>query len=511
MSTTVADHGTLARWCADPVAFIADALRNPETGQPFILFEPQVRFLREAFTLTPDGRLPYRDLLFSAPKKSGKTALGAWALLYAVVVLGGSFGEGYTIANDEEQSVGRVFRAAARMVEASPVLRASARIYTDRIEFPGSGATVTALASDYAGAAGANPTLTVFDELWAYSGERFQRLWDEMVPVPTRQVSARLTVSYAGFAGESTVLESLYRRGLKGEAIAPALYRQPGSFLMFWTHEPIAPWQTAAWIEEMRGTLRTNAFLRMVENRFVTTESLFAPLEEWDACTDPEARPVIADGTLPVWVGVDASWKHDSTAVVVCAWDAATGRVRVVAHKTFQPSPDDPLDFEQVLEAHLLDLRERFLLRAVWFDPLQMINSAQRLARVGLPMVEFSQTVPNLIEASTALYDLIRGRNLVVYPADDLRLAISRAVGIETSRGVRIAKEKAAHKIDVVVALAMAALPTVREGPSRPIDLRRDVLLGPRRLTAQAFGQAAREFDWLAGAAKVRQRWEDLP
>ena len=45
-----------------------------------------------------------------------------------------------------------------------------------------------------------------------------------------------------------------------------------------------------------------------------------------------------------------------------------------------------------------------------------------------------------------------------------MRLAVSRSVAVETSRGWRIAKEKASHKIDVVVALAMAALGAVRQG-----------------------------------------------
>jgi phage terminase large subunit-like protein len=39
-----------------------------------------------------------------------------------------------------------------------------------------------------------------------------------------------------------------------------------------------------------------------------------------------------------------------------------------------------------------------------------------------------------------------------------MRLSIQRAVAVETARGWRIAKEKASHKIDVVVALGMAAL-----------------------------------------------------
>ena len=40
-------------------------------------------------------------------------------------------------------------------------------------------------------------------------------------------------------------------------------------------------------------------------------------------------------------------------------------------------------------------------------------------------------------------------------------------MALETSRGWRIAKEKTTHKIDVVVALAMAALGAVQGGQAR--------------------------------------------
>jgi hypothetical protein len=60
-------------------------------------------------------------------------------------------------------------------------------------------------------------------------------------------------------------------------------------------------------------------------------------------------------------------------------------------------------------------------------------------------------------------YELIKGRNLVVYPDAEMRLAVQRSVAIETSRGWRLAKEKASHKIDVVVALSLAALGAVTE------------------------------------------------
>ena len=45
-------------------------------------------------------------------------------------------------------------------------------------------------------------------------------------------------------------------------------------------------------------------------------------------------------------------------------------------------------------------------------------------------------------------------------------LAVSRAVAIESPRGWRIAKEKQAHKIDVVTALGMAALAAIQRQSS---------------------------------------------
>jgi len=164
----------------------------------------------------------------------------------------GRYAEGYCLANDLEQSTGRVFQAIARIVEASPLLRETAQIMQSKIAFPSAGATITALASDYAGAAGSNPTIVVFDELWGYMSERAHRLWDEMVPVPTRAVSVRLTITYAGFEGESDLLEALYKRGLRGEEVAPSLYRQPG-LLMLWSHEPVAPWPPLLGVMPSRG------------------------------------------------------------------------------------------------------------------------------------------------------------------------------------------------------------------------------------------------------------------
>ena len=85
-----------------------------------------------------------------------------------------------------------------------------------------------------------------------------------------------------------------------------------------------------------------------------------------------------------------------------------------------------------------------------------MASTAQRLKRAHVPIEEFPQSVPNLTAASQNLFELVQGRNLLLYPDKAMRLAVSRAVAVESSRGWRISKEKQSHKIDVVVALAMA-------------------------------------------------------
>jgi hypothetical protein len=78
-----------------------------------------------------------------------------------------------------------VFQAVKRIVEKSPLLRREAKITQNRIEFPETGATITAIGSDYAGSAGANPSVSAFDELWAFTSERSVR-----PPFPTLPIIA---------------------------------------------------------------------------------------------------------------------------------------------------------------------------------------------------------------------------------------------------------------------------------------------------------------------------------
>ena len=212
------EQSALERWRNDPAEFITEVLRDPETGKPFILLDAEKEFLKCAYALDADGRLLYPDNGVRSAKEIRQDRIRGDARAYHGAYLRRPFAEGYVIANDLEQSQGRVFQAVRRIVEKSPLLLREARVTQYRIEFPATGAAITAIASDYAGAAGANPTISCFDELWGYTSERITTAMGRNGAVAHAQDFLRFTTTYAGFEGESSLLEELHN----GDARCPS-------------------------------------------------------------------------------------------------------------------------------------------------------------------------------------------------------------------------------------------------------------------------------------------------
>jgi phage terminase large subunit-like protein len=472
----------------DLVAFLDDCLPRNELGQPWRLLDHQRTILNAAFTFDRDGRLAWDTILYSCSKKSGKTALNAAVTLWWAFTQEAP-NELLVIANDLEQAQARVFKALVGLLQHNPDLARSAEVLTSKITLS-NGTTITALASEYAGAAGSNHGLTSWDELWGYTSESSRRLWEELTPVPTRRNSIRFITTYAGWEGESELLHSLYKLGVgpeehpegQGEPLLPVsglrrfltkpfpLYaNREARLLSYWDHEPRMPWQTPAYYGTQRRTLRPNTYLRLHENRWATTESTFLTPELWDACVDRDRTPLLPTTEHPLFVGVDASTKHDSSAVVAVRWDGE--RLALAQHRIWRPSPEHPLDLEATIESYLRELHARYRVKAIVCDPYQLHRSITTLASAGLPIREFPQTVDRTTRMGQALFDLLTGRNLSLYSAPDLREQALSTVAVESVRGFRIAKERAAKKIDAIVALAMACVAALDGGRPSPLQI----------------------------------------
>ena len=264
MATSV--HSAINVYRSDIIAFAEAEYFLASTGVPIELLEHQRRILRDVFTRDEDGRFPYQTVIYSCPKKSGKTEIGGLVAEW-FALSEGTFNEVYTPANDEEQSQGRVFKAVARSIQSNPRL-SSVVVNKGVITFP-DGTEIRALASDYAGIAGANPGLTVWDELWAYTSENARRLYDELTPVPTRKNSMRFIATYAGIEGESHLLEELYKQAMEGERLyddLPVWVNREASVYCYWDTEPRMPWQTPEYYERAKHDLRNrpNSYRRRI-------------------------------------------------------------------------------------------------------------------------------------------------------------------------------------------------------------------------------------------------------
>ena len=229
--------------------------------------------------------------------------------------------------------------------------------------------------------------------------------------------------------------------------------------LFAWATTPLSPWQkingsNEAWLAEQRSLTRPSQFARQFENKFVSSEVtlLTDGGADWDACIKLSA-PQHSNPMVPVFVGIDASTKRDSTAVVVVSGEKDDVILR--DHKIFQPTGNSPVNFQEV-EDYLLAIKKKYPLCTLVYDQYQLVSMMQRLSKWGLKVEEFIQNLQNLSAATQCLFDLIRYQRLQVYPDSKLRDAIIHTIVEEKTTGFRIVKN-ASDKNDIVLALAMAA------------------------------------------------------
>ncbi len=308
---------------------------DPATGrtlpgqiEPFKLHRHQRRVLNQFFTKRRQpgeyrARMPYRTLVYSCPKKSGKTEVSA-AVVWAWIRLYG--GLGLSVANDKDQSRSNMF---ARILAFLRRLRAQdqetyhrlvKRVTGDTVELAEPGiitglpGRIRAIPCDPYGEAGHEDLSIVnFDELWAYGrSEVTWRLWTELQPIPTLEHSCRFVTTYAGFFGESEVLYSVYEQAVRPDPQNPdiatgehppgledlPIYHQ-GSLCAYWDTRARMPWHTDQFLEEAREDpvvkLRPSEYRRLWQNRWTTGLEAFLDIEQLDRLMDDGERHGLAN------------------------------------------------------------------------------------------------------------------------------------------------------------------------------------------------------------------------
>ena len=274
-----------------------------------------------------------------------------------------------------------------------------------------------------------------------------RKIWAATTPMPATK-------------GESVLLEGSQARPGTAE-IGKDLCGD--GILMFWTHDrlPVA----------VSGLARRTAAIASAEpiptpdrSQFVTRESTFVT---WRSGTPPLIRKPRRLLAILNWKSSLALCQHETRFHRHCCreWDKAEQKVRLVTHRVFQPSPDDPLDFEDTVETPD-ELANRFRVRRVLLSLANAERCAATRPRRNInPRISADGQQSDIGVAKSIRAD--RARQPLVYRGRDAP-AVSRCVAIEGSRGWRIAKEKQSHKIDFVVALTMACWAAVSDANAGP-------------------------------------------
>jgi hypothetical protein len=492
--------------------FVDSVIKLNEAGNPFRLTEHQ----RLIFNLADELRDDWNQFLYSCIKKSGKTTLNAirgikWALENPDDEL-------VDQANDFDQATGRVFNAQVKLCEKNKI---RCRVLSDRIIFP-NGSIIKAIASDFAGEAGANQGFHSCDEPWGIVTENGIRLLEELTPLLNKP-SIRFISSYAGWLNQSKWLWDLYLQAVgkdqhpQGQAryvsntldLPLYLNREAGIFC-YWDSGVEArrmPWQQGVkadrYYEQQKRNLRAGAFARLHLNQWGSGDDKFISEEMWQSITDENMSP-ITTGAVGLFGGWDASTKKDSTAVVFVAWDG--NKIRLVNHKIFKPSFLKPVDF-QLVEDYVRAIRGANHVIKIFADPHQLFSTIRKLQKEGFPVEEYAQTLPNLGMMASNLFDGFNYGTLRTYAADDLKQHALNAIAVEGPRGYVIKKERAAGKIDGLIALGMAVVAAVQHG--RPSNM--DVWSGGHTVLSNPedyphpMDSVMENVDWMSA---ISRRWQ---
>jgi len=433
----------------DIIKYLQDQYYIIETKEPVVLEAWQkTRIFEPLFKLNEEGLRQFSLAVIGLPKKNSKSTMASMVANF-FLFQDCENGEIILTANSREQSSWIIFDKLKKSIQMNKRQLKEVKIYEDVIEVKRSGSVARVIAPNYKTGSGTNPSLVIWDELWAMELDRERKFWDELTTVPTRKNPLTLVVSYAGF-DELSLLYELYKRGLA---------KTDKEMFFIWSHRNLASWITKKYLDKQRERLRPNTFLRLHECRWTSSESAFVSPEMWDSCIDNNLRPILPGFKGQLSVGIDIGYSHDSSSVVGVYREG--DRVILGCHKCWIPTKKNPIDIEETVEKYLKELHKNYNVNSFVYDPYQFHRSGVSLAKEGLKMCEYPQTTDRLVLAGENLYSLIKGRNLITYQDREIRDHILKAIAKESTRGFRLIKSKQSERIDLAISLAMSCVKAV--------------------------------------------------
>lgn len=454
----------------DPVAWIETNFIIPELKKGIELAPYQRAVLREACRKDDYGKFIYNIILWSDIKKSAKSCIAAAIALYRAYH--SEWGSIKVIANDLKQADSRVAFYLRRAIELHPHMTDIRQVrYLTSFS---NHSTIEAIPIDPAGEAGGNDDLIIFSELWAFKHAKANQMWTEMALSPTKfGYSQRWVETYAGYNGESPILERLYESGVtNGERIDLSYGNNDlsdlevfvnGDMLSLWNTQPRLPFQTPEYYASEERQQQPNEFRRIHKNEWGSAIEKFVNIIWWDACR--EELPSLTKREQLI-LGVDAAIGSSSMSYVADCF-AVVGVTRHPHRKQdiairyagiWQAEKGKLLDFEPI-ENEIKRLCSEYSVYEVAYDNYQLHDMMMRLKNLQIANFKaFGQASDRLI-ADKQLQTKIISKSLAHDGNPLLRQHIDNAnaqTQAGNKEGIRIVKRNEVKKVDAAVALSQA-------------------------------------------------------
>lgn len=464
-------------------------------GKRLRLLDWQKDFLMRLFGWrNPDGTRRFRRFYLEVAKKNGKSTMLSALILVFCLLDGESAPEIHVNAVDRSQA-SIIFDEAARMIEASPVLRPLFNLWKPkkRAVCKANNGVFQANSADVASKDGANPSHVVFDELhrqkkrdmwdvFAYgsaaraqpilgsittAGESADGVWHEQ-----REYSDKVN---QGVYEDITHLGVVYRALESDDVDDPATWRKANPSL----GETIREEDFRRELEEAkRNPALFATFKRLRLNIITAADSAFVGLDRWDACA---ATPAPLEAGDAIFAGLDLSTVDDLSALVwikgnvhdgfdvFCEFFLPEDGIELLEIKHQVPyrewakaglitlTPGNVVDYRWIRK-RIQELAGAHDLRKLFVDRHQALDLCLTLRdEDGVNVEFFSQAIASVAVPTKELLRLILSERLRHGGNAILRWNASNAVTVRDSNGnVKIDKNRPRKKVDGLSALVNA-------------------------------------------------------
>lgn len=438
--------------------FMREHLKHPDrefAGKPFLLEDWQrTNIIRPIFgCVDRHGVRKYREALIGVPRNAGKSNIAAALCLTIMVLEPVVEGEYVVIARNRAQAK-IVFNKARRMVYADPYLRAICDVRTNEIVIRETGARFYTVAYDAGGAQGIHATVAIIDEYHVHKDDSMR--YAILSGMIGQRNALLITITTAGYIRKGPLWDLLLSARKDPRAYVywqGAKDSEDGRDPKVWRRANPQSWVSDQDLLDAFNSMPFSEFERYHLNRFPSSgKSRAFDAASWDAMS---AVPAI-DPKRPSFLGLDASFSRDSTAIVLDQVDEV-GIHNWLAWIVYPDEPGIPIDRERV-KAILLDIIRTYYVERMTCDPNYFVLEMLELANShGVEIEEFRQSAPMMARAYDMLSSIVesgRGRH-----GGDTRLReqIVNAGTDPTAYGPRLTKIEDAMKIDAAVACAIAS------------------------------------------------------